>query len=153
MQHFTLVEYQRSDKATQLSIDNTLPPELQPNALATLELLERVRAYLTELAGHDVPIDLSSGYRCAALNAAVGGQLKSDHLCAQAADWTAPSFGSPYEIACALAPKVSELGIGQLIYECPRGIWVHTSTRVPDKPQNRILTINKHGTFAGILED
>jgi hypothetical protein len=152
-EHFTLNEFVSSVKAAELGIDNTLPATLQDNALTTLEMLERIRFRLSEIAGHDVPINLDSGYRCPALNIAVGGQPNSDHMRAQAADWVAPTFGTPYQIALVLAPLVSELGIGQLIYECPRGIWVHTSTRVPDRPENRIITINRHGTFAGILED
>jgi hypothetical protein len=151
--HFTLAEFQHSDKAAELGIHNTLPAALQDNALITLEMLERIRAELSAIAGHDVPIILDSGFRCLALNAAVGGQLNSDHMRAQAADWIAPTFGTPYQIAVVLAPLVSDLGIGQLIYECPRGIWVHTSTRLIDKAVNRVITINKHGTFAGILEN
>jgi hypothetical protein len=42
------------------------------------------------------------------------------------------------------------LGIGQLIYEFES--WVHVSTRIPDKIINRIITINKRGVSAGILE-
>lgn len=148
--HFTLREFERSQTATRLGIDNRVPLALAANAQATLQMMERIRAYLSKLAGRDVPISLSSGYRCAAVNAAAGGGPGSDHLSALAADWDAPAFGSPYEICRALAPQVSALGIGQLIHEF--GEWVHTGTRSPVRPINRIITISHAGTVPGILE-
>lgn len=140
--HFTLEEFIRSDKAAAEGIDNTLPPELHANAIATCEMLERIRALLSERAGYTVPILLSSGYRCLALNTAVGSSASSDHIRAQAGDWTAPAFGTPLQICRVLAPLVSTLGIGQLIYECPTPgrRWVHTSTRLPEKQMNRVIT-------------
>jgi len=146
--HFTLAEFTASTKAMELGIDNSLPDELLDNARKTVEMLERIRAYLSKLADKDVPIKLTSGYRCLALNAAVGGKGASDHTRAQAADWVAPAFGTPYDICKALAPQVSALGIGQLIHEF--GIWTHTSTRTPDGAANRVITISSAGTALGI---
>lgn len=65
-----------------------------------------------------------------------------------AVDFKAPGFGTPYDIAKALAPKVGELGIGQLIHEF--GSWVHVSTRRPSNEVNRIITISSRGTEVGI---
>ena len=148
--HFTLAEFEASQTAARLRIGNRVPPELMPNALATLEMLERIRAALSERAGRPVPIIISSGYRSPNVNAAVGGSASSDHMQARAADWTAPSFGTPFQVASFLAPRVGELGIGQIIHEF--GAWVHTSTRVPSKVINRIITISHAGTRAGIVE-
>lgn len=140
--HFTLAEFVASSKADELGIDNTLPDVLMPDAIRTAEMLERIREYLSRLAGRDVRVLMTSGYRCPSLNAAVGSGGTSDHLLAKAADWRAPDFGTPFEIATALAPQASVLGIGQLIHEFPGPrAWVHTSTRIPSKPQNRIITI------------
>lgn len=144
--HFSLEEFTAT---THRNIDNSLPQGLMSNALKTCNMLERIRTYLSQLKGQDVSIILSSGYRCLQLNRAVGSSDTSDHLQALAGDWTAPTFGTPYEICMALAPQVSNLDIGQLIHEFGR--WVHTGERQPAKPVNRIITIDSTGTRAGIL--
>ena len=150
--HFTLADFEASATAKAKRIDNALPTNLMPAALATLEMLERIRAHLCALAGHDVPIIISSGYRSPALNAAIGSTSTSDHPKGMAADWTAPRFGSPFDICTALAPHVSGLAIGQLINERVRGgAWVHTSTRMPLSAANRIITIGDAGTVVGIV--
>ena len=148
--HFSLEEFTASDNALRMGVDNSLPAELMANARATADMLERIRVHLISLRGHPVPIVLTSGYRCPQVNRAVGSKDTSDHRHAMAGDARAPDFGTPFEVCMALAPVVSLLNIGQLIYEF--GSWFHVSTRIPDKEANRIITINKHGTFAGIVE-
>lgn len=152
--HFTLSEFTSSAVAAARKIDNALPSDLLDNARATAEMLERIRALLSARGAGTVPLVLSSGYRNSALNMAVGSGSTSDHLRAQAADWTAPAFGTPLQICRALAPLVSALGIGQLIYECPTPgrRWVHTSTRVPQKQSNRVITIGPAGPMLGVQE-
>lgn len=145
--HFTLAEF----VATQhRSIDNALPPALEGQAAETLAMLERIRSALSALAGREIPVLVLSGYRCPALNKAVGGSEKSDHLKAVAADWHAPAFGTPFEICKALAPRIGALGIGQLIHEYGR--WIHTSSRTPALASNRVITITAAGTRLGIQE-
>lgn len=151
--HISMEEFIRSDKAIQLGIDNTLPPELLEDALETCAMGERIRAFLSSRLGRDVPIVLSSGYRCPPLDLAIRKRPKTgDHSLAKAMDFRADTFGTPYEIAKALAPMISVLGIGQLIYECPVAghEWVHASTRIPDKIVNRVITISPEGPMAGI---
>lgn len=146
--HFSLEELTASNTAREHNIDNTLPHEFLPRLIMVAELLERIRAKLGS-----VPLAISSGYRCLALNRAVGSKDTSDHIQARAADFQAPQFGTPHAIATALAPQVSELGIGQLILEGVRGRqWVHVSTLTPVRPIDRILTINDAGTVAGIQQ-
>lgn len=149
--HFSLREFCFSSTADRLGIDNTLPLELYPHAMQTAVMLEEIRAFLTFKAGREIPIRISSGYRCPALNKAVGSSDRSDHVGAFAADWSAPAFGTPTEICRALEPECKNLGIGQLINEFPseHGGWVHTSTREKAEP-NGIITITHAGTFAGI---
>ena len=147
--HFTREEFEFSETAARRNIDNTVPAGLMPAALETLQMLERIRAVLSEAAGKPVPIRITSGYRCLALNSKVSKVKTSDHILAAAADWIAPSFGTPYELCTFLAPRASTLGIGQLIHEFGR--WVHTSTRHPSRPVNRIITINTAGTHVGIV--
>lgn len=143
--HFTLEELVRSAKAQELKIDNTPPAEVVDRLKATAIMLERIRAYL------GVPVTVTSGYRCRQLNQAVGGVTSSDHMLGQAADFIAPGAGTPYQIARSLAPQVSVLGIGQLIYEHLAGAaWVHVSTQVPPSPANRVITMTGAGKQLGI---
>lgn len=153
--HFTLEEFVASAVAAAKGLDNTLPSELHANAVATCEMLERIRTELSTRAGYTVPILLSSGFRGPAVNLAVGSSSTGDHPRAQAGDWTAPSFGTPLQLCRVLAPLVSVLGIGQLIYECPTPDrrWVHTSTRLPVKMVNRVITIGPGRVVALGIQD
>lgn len=149
-QHFSETEFTASDTAARDNIDNSLPRDLLKNATATCMLLERIRFVLSERAGKDIAITISSGYRCPKLNTKIGSGVTSDHLLANATDFKAASFGTPYNIATALAPLVDSLGIGQLIYEFDS--WVHISTVKSKNPVNRVLTINRNGTTVGITK-
>lgn len=149
--HFTLSEFIESDTAKRRGINNDLPLTLTANAKNTAEMMERIRAHLSSISGKPAPILITSGYRSQLLNRAIGSSDTSDHTLALAVDFKSPVFGSAHAVALALAPVVSVLGIGQLIYEYDS--WVHVSTRLPDKVINRIITINKRGVHAGILED
>jgi hypothetical protein len=51
---------------------------------------------------------ISSGYRCLALNRAIGSSDTSDHIKAMAADFRAPAFGSPLEVSKALLAAAGE---------------------------------------------
>ena len=144
--HFDLAEFTASRKAVELHLDNTPPPELLPRMVLLAELLERIRLHL------GVPVSVTSGYRCPPLNRAVGGVTSSDHTQGHAADIVAPGFGTASEVATALAPQVSVLGIGQLILEGVKGKqWVHVSTHAPEKAVNRVLTITDAGLAVGIV--
>lgn len=143
--HFSLAELTASNTAKARGIDNTPAPEHLDKLILTAELLERVRTLL------GCPVIVTSGYRCMQLNIAVGGVTSSDHARGQAADIVAPGFGTPYQVAKKLAPMVSQLGIGQLILEGVKGKqWVHVSTRMADKPVNRVITITDAGAELGI---
>lgn len=86
MKHFTINELTRSATAQRLGIDNTPPAE----ALAHLEaLVEHVLDPLREAWGG--PLHVNSGYRCRALNKAVGGAAGSQHMRGEAADITVGS--------------------------------------------------------------
>ncbi len=147
--HFSANEFTASDTAERMQIYNSLPPELIETAIVTAQMMERIRSRLCSLAGREIPIVVTSGYRCPQLNRAIGSKDTSDHRKAMAVDWRAPAFGTPLEVCKALAPAVEVLGIGQLIYE---RTWVHTSTRIPDMAINRILSVQGKGFTFGILE-
>ena len=146
-EHFSLAELTRSNRAIELGIDNTPPPELIPRFVLLAEMLERIRSTL------NAPIIVTSGYRGEKLNMALGGSSTSDHPRGHAADIVSPRYGTATEVAKALAPLVSVIGIGQIILEGVKGKqWVHVSTRSPDKAINRVITITDAGVQAGIVD-
>jgi zinc D-Ala-D-Ala carboxypeptidase len=143
--HFSLAEMTASSTAARLGLANDPPPELLPRLIRTAEMLERIRTTL------GAPVIVTSGYRCEQVNRAVGGVTSSDHAQGHAADIRAPGYGTPLAVAQALAPLVSVLGIGQLIFEAVgRSTWVHVSTRTPERPANRVLTYDGRSYVAGI---
>ena len=146
---FTLEEFTESDQAARIQIDNALPAQYANNAMLTAQLMERIRGYLGERAGREVPITVTSGYRCPALNAAAGGSERSDHMRMMAVDFRATAYGTPREICKALTPAVRELQIGQLILEY--GSWVHVSIALADKAVNRVITRTAGGYSVGIV--
>ena len=99
-EHFSEAEFVRSELAARRHIVNVLPADLLPEAQATAGMLERIRARLSLIAGREVPIYLSSGYRCLPLNRALGSADTSHHVLAAAADWTAPE-GPPSAVTAA----------------------------------------------------
>ena len=133
--HFTLAEFVVSDTAARRGIDNDPPAELLHALKRTAQGLEAVRV---RLGG--APIIVTSGYRSPALNAAVGGQPSSQHTRGEAADFIAPRFGSPTEVAAAL--RDSGVDYDQLILEFGR--WVHIS--FSQAPRHQALVIDARGT-------
>ena len=84
-EHFDLDEFTRSATADRLHIDNTIPEELIPNLKnLCVQVLEPLREHF------GTPVVISSGYRCPALNQAVGGVPNSQHLTGEAADIILP---------------------------------------------------------------
>ena len=81
MQHFTIQELSASASAERLAIDNT-PPRAARKMLTILieQLLDPIRRR------YGAPIIVTSGYRCPALNTAVGGVANSHHIVGCAAD-------------------------------------------------------------------
>lgn len=83
MKYFTFSELSHSETAKQRCIDNTPSSAAMSNLAA---LVNYVLDPLREAWGK--PIYVNSGYRCPALNKAVGGVSTSQHLLGQAADIT-----------------------------------------------------------------
>lgn len=78
---FTLEEFTRSSTAKRLKIDNTPSDEVVRNIQYGVQMvLDPLRRIL------QTPIIITSGYRCAALNKAVGGVTNSWHTKGNAAD-------------------------------------------------------------------
>jgi hypothetical protein len=145
--NFTLEELTHSAKAVQLRLDNTPSPAIIAELQLTAHMLQKIRAFLSELRGRDTPMFDISGYRSLPVNRAVGSADTSDHINGWAADFKSVGL-TPYEVCQALLPKLDEFGIGQIINEMT---WVHVSRGRPTRAVNRILTIDAHGTRAGIV--
>lgn len=116
-EHFTLDELIFSEFAARRGIDNQPSGAVLESLRMLANGLERVRAVL------NVPIHISSGYRCGPLNLAIGGARNSAHVTGFAADFIAPKFGSPLEVCKQIA--ASAIDFDQLIHE--GGRWVHIS--------------------------
>ena len=154
--HFSLAEITNSNTALRLGIDNSLPSTLLGAARSTAQSLERVRTLL------GVPIRISSGYRCEALERVLCSKdyiswcakrktaadeaswakyfAAKAHPKARAIDFTAPSFGSPLQIVKKL--QASNLSFGQLLME---GTWVHISFD-GDRRDVQTVTFDQTGT-------
>jgi uncharacterized protein YcbK (DUF882 family) len=131
--HFTLDELTHTDHR---EIDNS-PTQAEIDNLQQLaNFLEEVK---TVLGGK--PIMISSGFRCKALNDAVGSKDTSQHRTGFAADFRVPGM-TPDEVVRAVV--ASGIGYDQIIREFDR--WTHIS--VSDKPRKQALIIDKAGTRA-----
>lgn len=129
--HFTLDELLISENGQRLGIDNTPPDGVFLNLIQLANFLEDVRVLL----GH--PILISSGYRCPALNKAIGGAAKSHHMLGMAADFICPGFGSPLDVCQKIAS--SGLQYDQCIHEFGR--WVHLG--IDPAPRRENLTARR----------
>ena len=130
-EHFKLTEFERSDVARQLQIDNRVPAELIPS-LRTLcrEVLEPLRQHVGK------PIRINSGYRCPALNGSeqVQGQANSQHLKGEAADIHLDSVAEGREWFKWLMDNTN---VDQLIWERKGSTcWIHVSCK-PRPEENR----------------
>lgn len=122
--HFSLEEL----TATKTGLPNVADSGVQARLAHTAAGMEQVRAIL----GHG--IDVHSGYRSPAVNAAVGGSKTSDHMLGDACDFVCLDFGTPMEVAEAIL--ASGIKFDQLIREYG---WVHISFG----PRMRQMTLTK----------
>ncbi len=121
MKYFTIEEMIKSSTATAKRIDNT------PNQTVIDSLTKLIEAVLDPLREwYGKPIRVNSGYRCEALNKAVGSKAKnSQHLYGEAADIT---VGSKTENEKLFNYIKDNLPFDQLINESNFS-WVHVSYR------------------------
>lgn len=99
---FSYHEFEASETAKDYRITNVITTAEVRDSIKAL--VDNVLQPLRDAIG--VPLRISSGYRCPALNAKVGGVPTSQHTRGEAADvWCATL--TPYQLAC----KVVELGL------------------------------------------
>jgi zinc D-Ala-D-Ala carboxypeptidase len=144
--NFTLTEMTFSDTANLQGIDNTPNSDEVENLVKTCEVLEKIRA----LCGNH-PVIVTSGFRCEALNNAVGGASNSAHRYGYGVDFVIPEYGTPSDICNRLQAYLYELNIDQLINESSSGgAWVHVGL-CEGEARNECLTIGPGGTQTGIV--
>lgn len=121
-EHFTLAEFVRSETAENKHIDNTPSQEVVDNLRALCRnVLEPARTAFGS------PIYITSGYRCPALNKAVGGKITSQHLRGEAADLQVKGVSNLRK----LYRIIDRLPHDQLLYETNKAgsKWLHVSFR------------------------
>ena len=143
---FTLAEMIKSNTASRLNIEEQFnPPKEVIDNLTILckKVLQPIRDSL------ELPVRVTSGYRCEELNKAIGGSSKSQHVKGQAADielWIAGQ-----EKNAILLDEIinlsfrNDIEFDQLIIEYPNehGVpkWIHIS--YSDNNRNQILIAEK----------
>ncbi len=145
--NFTLAELTQSAYADRQHLDNSPSPEVVSELILTAHLLQNIRDYLSIKNGKETPLINISGYRSILVNRGIGSSDRSDHVLGMAADFKAVGM-TPFDVCKILLPKLDAFGIGQLINELT---WVHVSRRPQAKEINRVITIDKLGTRAGIV--
>lgn len=118
--NFSLFELTYSVTAKANGINNTPPKAVIKNLTELCKnVLQPLRNYL------GVPIIITSGYRCAALNKRIGGVVNSQHVLGQAADFVCPQK----DLKIAFDYIKNYLNYDQLLYEHSKDgmTWIHVS--------------------------
>lgn len=129
MKYFTIKELCKSSTATLKRIDNTPNSEIVNNLE---QLVDNILDPLREAYGK--PIKVNSGYRCEALNVAVGGSKTSQHRYGLAADITTGSRLENKKLF--ILAKQLNLPFDQLIDEKAYS-WIHIS--FSKNPRKQVL--------------
>jgi hypothetical protein len=146
-EHFELAEFIRSSTAKRASISN-MPTDahLENIKLLCEKVLEPIRIHFAR------PIILSSGYRSAALNRAVGGSSSSQHCSGEAAD--IDMDGTNVTNAQIFNYIKDNLEFDQLIWEFGTDTnpdWVHVSYESNGRQRKQILrAVKKNGSTSYI---
>ena len=133
MKYFSIKELTASFKATQLGIKN------EPTKQALVNLESLVLNILDPMrAAWGGGIIVTSGYRSAALNKAVGGSTTSAHRYGYAADIVpADKRISVFKAFCVKWLKENEISFDQYIDEADGSEWVHIAIKSPNGNQRR----------------
>lgn len=150
-QHYSLYQLLHTDHADFVEMNHQVTNDQIAKLARVADLCEIASGIL------EVPLAISSGYRCPALNKAVGSSDRSQHLLCEAAD-SVPKGMSVLDAFKKLrqVAKEGKILFGQMIYEkASRGYsggaveWVHLSLGTPYRPKERcgeILTM-ADGTY------
>lgn len=120
-EHFSLEEFTNSSTAMSMGDPNTPTPEHMKNLQNLAECMEKVRALFNKR------IEITSGYRNPAVNAAVGGVPTSAHALGHAADF---HVDGSTDLAAAKVIRDSGQKFDQLIYEENRCVHISFDPRL-----------------------
>lgn len=135
MKYFTFEEFEKSDTAKKLGIDNTIPKECKGNIEA---LVDTVLDPLRE--AYNKPINISSGYRTRELNAKLKGSSTSQHCKGEAADLVVKD-GKKGLKDLMVYILYFQLPIDQAIFEVSgNSVWLHVSHKRNGVNRNQFLT-------------
>lgn len=141
--HLSLAEVTRSETAKRKGISNQPTPEhLENFKLLAEKVFEPIRLHF------DSPIHISSGYRSAALNKAVGGSKTSQHCSGEAIDIDMDGSSNGITNKMVFDFIKDNLEFDQMIWEFGTDSnpdWVHVSYDSSGKQRKQILKAVKKG--------
>lgn len=145
-QYFSIFEFTKSDTAKKLNIDNTPNEQEMDNLIQTMRLMDKIRekwtVYCNENYLSKPQIVITSGFRCEALNKALGGSKTSYHRYGLAADFEANNGQNKalFEVIVDMIDN-GEITVSQLIWEkgdSNNPDWTHIAL-YDGKKKNEIL--------------
>ncbi len=154
-QHFTLADLTVTNREEFQTENRILDDHQIQNLRCVAGLVEVAWQILAVAFPQTFQIEIHSGYRCEALNLAVGSNDRSQHLKAEAADWV-PN-GIELDAAFRVLWKKVRDGsfpVGQMIYETAERSygptsWIHLSLGAPWRDAakcNQVLRM-EHGKY------
>ena len=137
--NFTYEEFIRSSTAERMGIDNRPKTKEEEKKVIEnlrnlcLEVLQPLRDYV------GAPVHINSGYRCKALNLAVGGVKNSQHSRGEAADIRIASPKQGREWAAWIEDNCR---FDQMLLERNKngGVWLHVSCKRDEKANRQVLS-------------
>ena len=134
--HFTLGEFVRSATADAKKIDN------RPTSLVICNIMALCYYTLEPLrsALWGDPLIINSGYRCPALNAAVGGVATSQHMIGEAADIRCENRKEAEQMIQCLENGIE---FDQAIIETDgKSVWLHVSNKLDTRKNRHKVIMN-----------
>ena len=137
--NFSLKEFEESDTAKKLKLDNSIPEKYMDNVQKLAELLQKIR---DKWGG---AIKITSGYRSETVNKTVKGSKTSAHLYGCAADIRSTDRTKNLDLWNLIRRMIEkgEIETSQLIWEKGSKIpqWIHISINCDGRPymKNKIL--------------
>lgn len=132
--HFSFEELTTTSKANLLKKNKEKAQENITSILSLAFFAEQIREFI------EVPMVVTSGYRCAELNKAIGGVSGSQHVFFQALDFIPKGITID---ECFDKIRNSKLVYGQLIKEkSGKSVWIHVG--MGDKRENLIYKDGKY---------